>query len=312
MQTGSEEEGVLVADLVAVVTGVVGVLAMVVSPAAPVRPLAILLGLPFVLLVPGYAIVAAVFPRAGDAGFGDATRTAWLARLGLSVVGSVVAIAIVGGVLAVSGLPFGRRTVLGSLCLLTLAATGIAWYRRRHLPIGTQAGVSRRQLWRRTRNVTGNSVLGVALTVVMLVAAAGAVGVVASDSVDSGGVTELYVLGADESGQLVAGNYPSTLTAGEPVTLGVGVGTTLETGFDGRVVTTLERITVTDGRTVITESERLGTFEVSLAAGERSVRLHTVEPTLVGERLRLTQRLYERGSDSPLRRVQIWVSVRPA
>jgi len=142
---------VLAADLWAVVASVVLVAAVVFSPAGTVRPLAIAVGLPFVLVVPGYALVSAVFPRAGETA-SLSSGTSWLARLGLSVVGSVVAVALVGGVLDFTVWGFQRTPVVAGLCLFTLAHSlvaavplsvavlAVAWYRG-HSQVGFAFGL---------------------------------------------------------------------------------------------------------------------------------------------------------------------------
>ncbi|WP_277541527.1 DUF1616 domain-containing protein [Haloarcula laminariae] len=311
MQKSGVADRVLAVDLLAVVASVALVALVAFSPAGAVRPLAIAVGLPFVLFVPGYALVSAVFPRAGETALGPGTGTAWLARLGLSVIGSVVAVASVGGVLDFTVWGFGRTPVIAGLCLFTLVSTAVAWYRRRRLPVSVQAGADAAAVRARASQVVGGNAAGVVLTLVVVAAAAGAVGVVATESTEQGTVTEFYILGENESGELVAGNYPSTVTAGQPVTVGVGVGTTNGSGFDGRVVATIERVNVSGETARVTDSQRLDAFDVEVSGGERTVRRHTVRPSLLGERLRLTYRLYRTGADAPLRRVQLWLSVTP-
>jgi len=301
-----------IADLAVVAVGALVLAAVVVTELEEPRPVAIAVVLPVVLLVPGYALVAAVFPEAGDTA-PDAGTTSWIARLVLSVGGSVVAIAVVGIALDFSVWGFQREAVVLGLSAVTLAATALAWVRRRRLQAGSAAGISADGLWARLRTLpAGETPFGALLTVLVLAAVVGAVAVVADDSRSSGAVTEFYVLGPDEDGGLVAGSYPDRLVAGTPTTVGIGVGTTRAGGFEGRVVATLERLTVEDGTAVVTETQRLGAFDVAVAAGERRTRRHTVQPSLVGSDLRLTYRLYERGSESPLRRVQVGVTVESA
>ena len=97
------------------------------TPLGAWRPFAVVGGLPFVLLVPGYAIVSAVFPRAGEAA-PNAEQTSWTARLGLSVAASCIAIALVGGVLDFTVWGFERTAVVVGLSVVTLGATAIAWF----------------------------------------------------------------------------------------------------------------------------------------------------------------------------------------
>ncbi|MDS0284553.1 DUF1616 domain-containing protein [Haloarcula onubensis] len=300
------------ADLVAVVLAVALAAAVVFSPLGSVRPVALVVGLPFVLLVPGYALVSAVFPAAGETGPTPARTTSWLGRLGLSVGGSVVAVAAVGGVLDFTVWGFQREAVAVGLGLFTLAATAVAWYRRLRLPVDRRAGTDAATLAARTRSVVvGEGPAGLLLTLVVLLSAAGAVGVVAHESTEQGVVTEFYVLGQDESGDLVAENYPTNVTVGEPTTVGVGLGAAGSGPFEGTVVASLERVTRENDTVRIRESRRLDTFEMRVQPGETTVRRHTVQLPLAGERLRLTYRLYRRGSDRPLRQVHVWLTVTP-
>jgi uncharacterized membrane protein len=300
------------ADLAAVVVAVALVAAVVLSPLGAVRPVAIVVGLPFVLLVPGYALVSAVFPGAGETAPTPATTTSWLGRLGLSVGGSVVAVAVVGGLLDFSVWGFQREAVVVGLCLFTLAATAVGWYRRRALPPEQRAGTDTATMAARTRSViVGEGPAGLLLTLVVLLAAAGAVGVVAQESTEQGAVTEFYILGENESGALVADDYPSSVSVGQPTTVGVGLGVKGSGPFEGTAVASLERVT-REGDTVrIRESRRLGELNVSVGSGGTTVRRHTVEAPFTGERLRLTYRLYRRGAERPLRQVHIWLTVTP-
>ena len=301
------------ADLLAALASVVVVAVAVFAPVDGLEPLAAAVGLPFVLVVPGYALVAAAFPRTGEATVGQSRGASWTARLVLSVVGSVVAVAVVGVALDFTVWGFQRTAVVAGLCLFTVALTAVAWYRRRRLSAAVVAGTSADAVRARARAVlAGDGRLDMVLTLVVLVVAVAAGGVVANESTETGSVTEFYVLGETDSRQLVAGAYPSNLTAGEPVRIGVGVGTTDRSGFDGRVVTSLERLRIEEESVRVTESQRLDAFEVAIEPGETSVSRRTVQPSMVGDGLRLTYRLYEAGADRPLRRVQLRVTVRPA
>ena len=298
------------ADLVAVMVAVALVAALVVSPLGAVRPVAVAVGLPFVLLVPGYALVSAVFPAAGETAPLSQRTTSWVGRLGLSVGGSVVAVAAVGGVLDFTVWGFRREAVVAGLCLFTLAAVAVAWYRRRALPPERRAGTDAGRLAARTRSVVvGQGPASALLTLVVLLSVAGAVGVVAQESTQRGVVTEFYVLGENDSGELVADEYPSAVSVGEPTTVGIGLGATGAGPFDGTVVASLERVTRAGDTVRIRESRRLDSFNVTASAGETTVRRHTVQPPFAGERLRLTYRLYRQGSDRPLRQVHIWLAV---
>lgn len=306
---GTPTDRVLAADLSAVVVSVVLVAGVAFTPLGELRALAVVIGLPFVLLVPGYALVSAVFPRAGELSPRSAPETSWLARLGVSVAGSGIAVTVVAGVLEFTIWGFGRTAVVVGLSVFSAAATAIAWYRRRRVPTVDQAGIGFDSVRSSARAaVLGRSAVSVALTVLVILAAAGAIGVVADESTSDGSVVELYVLGQSESGELAAGAYPSNVTVGEPITAGIGVGAS-ESAFDGHVVARLERVTVEGDTVTVGESRQLGRIDFRVSAGERTVRRHVVQPSMAGERLRMTYRLYRTGSDTPLRQVHIWIAV---
>ena len=309
MSNAGESSQAPTADLLAVVASILLVVTVMFTPLAEWRPLAVAVGLPFVLLVPGYALVSAVFPRAGEVAPKSGGETSWTARLGLSVAGSIIALTLVGGVLDFTIWGFERTAIMGGLSVVTLGATAIAWYRRARLSTATRAGTDINTVLSRARSIAlGDGIAGVVLTVIVLVAVLGAIGVVADESASTGSVTEFYILGEDESGDLVAGSYPSNATEGEPLTVGIGIGT-FRSEFDGRVVLTLERVSM-DGDTVRVEgSQELGRFDVRVPASETNVTRQTVRPTTAGERLRLTARLYPNGSDSSVRQVHVWITV---
>lgn len=311
-ELGVTDSRVLAADLLAIVAGVVLVVGIAFTPLSELRVLAIVVGLPVILLIPGYALVSAVFPRAGELAPGSGTETSWLARLGASVAGSGIAITVVGWLLDFTIWGFDRAAILVGLSLLTVVATAVAWYRRRQLPTADQAGTDFDTVRSHVYTAAGNqSAVSVILTITVVIAAAGAVGVVADESTSNGSVVELYVLGQNESGELAAGSYPSNVTVGEPITTGVGVGTS-ESAFDGYVITRLERVTVEGDTVTVEESRRLDRIDFEVPAGERIVNRHTVEPSMAGERLRMTYRLYRNGSDSALRQVHVWIRVESA
>lgn len=309
---GVPNNRVLAADLFAVVATVILLAGIVFTPLGDIRVLAVVIGLPFVLLVPGYALVSAVFPRRGDLAPDSATEISWVARIGASVAGSGIALTVVGVMLDFTIWGFDRTAIVVGLSVVSVGATAVAWYRRRSLDTAYQAGIGLGAVRSTVRTaVIDESAVSVVLTILMVIATAGAVGVVAEESTSDGSVIELYVLGENESGELTAGAYPSNATVGDPITAGVGVGTST-LSFDGYVTVRLERVTVDGDDVTVRESRRLGRIDIQLSPGERTIRRHTVQPSMAGEELRMTYRLYRTGSESPLRQVHVWLTVRPA
>ncbi|MFC7076563.1 DUF1616 domain-containing protein [Haloarcula halophila] len=258
-----------------------------------------ILVVPFLLVGPGYAVVAALFPERLSA---DRSLSV-LGRLVLGFGASVGVVLVVGIGLDFSVFGFGELPVLAGTTVLTLAAIAVAVVRRRRVasPAGVSLGAAREQL----RGAVGERPTDLALSAAVclsLVLAAGAVyGLPAAD----GTPAEAYLLtpGADGA---VADDYPSRLEQGEPTTLILGA----ESGTDRQTpvtaVVTLQRL---DNGTVSEQTElRRLTFD-DPASGTAQVE-HTITPTVSGE-LRLTYAVYFGGEPAgpPDRQVHLQVTV---
>ncbi|WP_324759925.1 DUF1616 domain-containing protein [Haloarcula sp. GH36] len=259
-----------------------------------------LLVVPFLLVGPGYAVVAALFPEQ----FSADRSLSVPSRLVLGFGASVGVVLVVGIGLDFSVFGFGELPVLVGTTVLTLAALAVAVVRRRRVesPAGISLGAAREQL----RGVVGDRPTDLALSAAVclsLVLAAGAVyGLPAAD----GTPAEAYLLtpGADGA---VADDYPSRLEQGEPTTLILGA----ESGTDRQrpvtAVVTLQRLAEDGTVSEQTELRRL-TFD-DPASGTAQVE-HTITPTVSGE-LRLTYAVYFGGepAGSPDRQVHLQVTV---
>ena len=106
-----------------VVVNLLSALLIAVIALFPDSPARIILGLPFILFFPGYALICALFPRKEDL---DITE-----RLALSMGLSIAVTSLMG--LALNYTPFGIRLypVMLSLFLFMLLISAVAMYRRR-------------------------------------------------------------------------------------------------------------------------------------------------------------------------------------
>jgi len=303
------------ADLVVAGALTLAAVAATLLPFLEGTPLRAVLGFAFVVFVPGYALVSALFPGRGVGGREEDSATTGReedgaasgrgdapggpARVALGLLSSVVLAALVGGALSVT-VGLGEANAVVALTAVSLVALGVAVRRRRALapeerfavPLGTWAVAVRTAL---TEPETRGAA---ALNVVLAVAVVVSIGGVAYATAVPGNqeqFTELYLLTDDGSGDLVAADYPTAFTAGEPRSQYVGV-----TNREGETVSytllvEIQRVTVTNDSIRVREREPLRQFDPQLADGERWRRNHTVAPTMTGERLRLTYLLY-RGS----------------
>jgi uncharacterized membrane protein len=171
------------------------------------------LGLPFVLVFPGYALVAAIFPR-----------RSWPAaaeRLALSAVTSLAVVPLLGIALNYSSWGVRADSILVCVGLFTIVASGLGLIHRQAVPPGERLnfGPGSPAAWA-SRNLPH---LGYALA-----AAAGALAAIglASFALPSLGqrstgerFTEFYLLGADRTAE----GYPDALKVGEPATVTLGI-----------------------------------------------------------------------------------------
>ena len=127
--------------------------------------LRIILGLPFVLFLPGYTLIAALFPRRNALGS--------IERVALSFGLSVAVVPLIGLILNYT--PWGIRLypVFLSLTIFILATSLIAWHRRRRLAQVERFTVSFNlslPSWR------GQSLVGKILSVILIGAILGTTG----------------------------------------------------------------------------------------------------------------------------------------
>ncbi|MEF8868017.1 MAG: DUF1616 domain-containing protein [Haloarculaceae archaeon] len=318
---GSDRAGASAdADLVAAVALALAAVAATLLPPLADTPLRAALGFGFVLLAPGYALVAALFPGRGargrwvdcgagggenDSGAGgrekdcaaagrDAPGDA--ARAALGVLSSVVLAALVGVALSLTvGLTPASAVV--ALAAVTVGGAAVAARRRRTLapeerftvPLGAWTAATRSALT--DPETRGDAALNVVLAVVVVVSLGGVAYATAVPG-DGERFTEFYLLAEDADGDLVAAGYPTEFTAGEPRSQYVGLRNREGETVSYTVVVQLQRVTVTNDSVRVREREELRRFTPEVAAGETWRRNHTVVPTLTGERLRLTYLLY--------------------
>jgi uncharacterized membrane protein len=183
-------------------------------------------GLVFVLFLPGYAIISALYPGSVDSSHHRVPvdeLSGWN-RIILSFGMSVVVTPLVG-----IGLHFAPTNISAvsysvSLALVVTAGSVVALWRRSRLPASRRFSVG--DISTGGLPIRTDSLLQTALTAVLLVsvlATGGALAFAAIDYTEPSPYSELYVLGENESGALTAGSYPRTAAqfAEEPITVGI-------------------------------------------------------------------------------------------
>jgi uncharacterized membrane protein len=275
---------------------------------------AILLGVPFLLFVPGYAVVAALFP---EQPFENSPRSlghheespGWLLRIALSLVASALVVGVLG--LALSWfLTISLLTMVGAITAVTVCSLVVAGVRRGRVPAARRAdpfddrstsllpGGTRRQ------SIT----LGIAIAALLL--ATVFVGVTPVQGED---YSEAYLLTETAEGESFAESYPSTFVAGEGHELSLALSNHEHETVDYEVVVVAQRVGPEGD---VTAREQVDRFGATLDHGETSVLDRQIAPTMTGEDIRLRFLVYEgttpgNGADAD-HMLQLWIDVEDA
>jgi uncharacterized membrane protein len=279
-----------VSDLGLVAGLVVAATAALLVPGVP-WPVRWALGVPLLLVAPGYGVVAALFPESPDASRADAPAPPdWIARFGLSLVGSVVVVGVVGVVLASRGILRLAPAVL-LIGGVSLAGVALARVRRGRLPESRRAApLADRSLVGATRRFGTSSVQTLVLFVAVLTLVS-ALAFAAGTPATGEAYSEVY-LPADANPGLDAEAEALTLTDGEATPVRVAVD-----NHEGRptayaVVVQLQRLDA-DGSVV--DGRRLAAFDLRLAPGETGVVQPEVAAPAEGDRTRLRVLVHKGG-----------------
>lgn len=311
-------------DLVTVITVVILTNLVVFLPVVRRTQLRILVGLPLVLFVPGYAFIAVLFPEAVA---NDGNRSLHnhgidgLERIPLSFGASVVIVSLLGLVLNFT--PWGLR-IVPILILesgVTLLFVIIGSIRRRRLPEDERFVVPYRDWISGARmellepDTRIDSLLNGVLVICLLLAVV-SVGYAVAGPRNEGSYTEIFLLTKGDNGTLVADNYPTDYTIGQRRSLYVCITNHEQQATNYTVIVELQRVNVSDNNSVqVLKRQELHRFQTHLQNNETWKLRHTVTPQMVGGHLRLMYLLY-RGdppshprSENAYREVHLWVNV---
>jgi uncharacterized membrane protein len=321
------------ADLMIVLLSVAATGITVFTPVLRSSPLRVILGVPFVLFIPGYALIAVLFPEAppqnhpttgvdADEATGIISdRIDGIERLTLSFATSIALIIFCGLFLEISPWEFGTVTLFVSVAGFVLVATVVAIKRRRELSAENRYTVPIGHWYRTVRHRLGNPptrvdfglnillVVGVVLTVVT-------VGFGVGEPTDEGSFTEMYLLTETATGDLVARDYPTEFTSGQQKQVVIGLDNHEHETTSYTTVIKLQE--VADDETTVVRENELDRFTITLAHNQSDTIPHSVEPDLSGPRLRLAYLLYrgeppaEPTTENAYRETHLWINVTAA
>ena len=206
-------------DLALAVVWLVAGIAAIYLPVLNDSPIRIVLALPVVLFIPGYCLVAALFPKEGDLGL--------IERIMLSIGVSIAVVPLIG--LGLNFTQWGIRLdpIVISLTFFTYVMILVAIYQRAILPVEKRfripfsaivGRISQEVIPPGERGV--DRVLSVVLMLVMIAVVLGTVYVIVTPKEGGERFTEFYVLGEKQ----IAADYPDQIITGQDYPLYIGVG----------------------------------------------------------------------------------------
>ncbi len=270
--------GLLLLNLLVVVLAVVIIL-------LPSNILRIILGFPFVLFFPGYALMAALYIR--KVGMGG------IERIALSFGLSIAMVALIGLILNYT--PWGIRleSMLYSTAFFILIMSVIAWFRRKRLVEEERFGIEFQLRIPSWGTGVREKILSLVLVITIL-GALGMIGYVIATPKEGQKFTEFYILGLAG----VAIDYPRELVVGEEGRVTIGI-------INNEYETVIYQVEVSiDG---LKNNEVEG---ITLEHGEQWENEVSFMPEVAGENQKVEFLLYKNGEAEPyLEPLRLWVDV---
>ena len=243
------------------------------------------LGFLFILVCPGYALVAALFPKKGSID--------WLERATLSVVLSLCTVSLMGLILNYTSWGIQPTPVLISASVFVTALTALAFLRRLTLP-KTDRFDPRPRL--SLSLLTTQPRQGRAINLVLALSILGTIGLLTYGLLRpkvGERFTEFYMLGA----QSKAGDYSRQLVLGESAQITLGIVNQEQKPIDYHIEIRVDADTVRE-----IESIRL-------ASGESREFTVAFEPRKAGVNQKVEFSLLKDGSEQPYRNLEMWLDV---
>lgn len=311
--------------------------AAVLLPGLRATPLRVFLGLPFLLFVPGYLLLAVLFPGLPKDRPEGTSRTVstWsreeysirsyreegidgVERAALSFALSLVLLPMFALVLTVAW-RIDLVPIVASLSVYAVVALLVAAVRRARTPEHNRFTVRAWLADVRARFFAGSRtdvLLNAFVALALLLAASSAAYAVAAPS-QGGSFTDFAILAENEDGELVADvdEYPDQFVRGEAQQLAAYVENGEKRTTDYTIIVEVHRVRGEGESMTVVERQELRRMTVTLEPGQTWTAKHDVAPEMVGEDLRLTYLLYkgeppaDPTTENAYRRTHLWIDV---
>lgn len=250
----------------------------------PENVLRIILGLPFVLFIPGYTLIAALFPRKSS--------LESVQRLALSLGLSLAVVPLIGLILNYTTWGINLNSILYSLCGFVFITSIIAWFRQLRLT-DSEKIIIHIEITPWNRRSSMEKVLSIVLIVVLL-GLVGVIAFIATNPKSGQSFTEFYAL--DYKGKVE--DAPLEINQGDTVAVTLGI-------VNHEQRDTIYNIEIRiDGVTAVTIKSPL------LSNDEKYETIATFEPQKVGDDQKVAFLLFKNEETEPYTQLHIWVDVK--
>ncbi len=245
-------------DIAACYVWLAGAILSIYLPVVNETFLRVVFGVPVILFIPGYALIAALFPAAKDLG--------GIERIALSFGLSIAVVPLIG--LALNYTPWGIRLdpIVISLAIFTIGMCLAAQYRRACVPAAERFtvpfGALRQAVTREFfPKETGrlDRILSIVLIIAILAAVATTVYVIVVPK-EGEKFTEFFILGTNQK----AADYPSEIMTGANSSMYIGIGNHEYKNITYTVETYLESMTFDEktNTSALRAMDRIDRFKV--------------------------------------------------
>ena len=279
--------------------------------------LRVVFGVPVILFIPGYALIAALFPAAKDID--------GIERIALSFGLSIAVVPLIG--LALNYTPWGIRLdpIVICLTIFTLCMCLAAQYRRARVPpeerFSVPFGALRQSVAAEffpKETTRLDRILSVVLLIAILAAVATTVYVIVVPK-EGEKFTEFFILGTDQK----AADYPTRLVVGQNSSMYIGIGNHEYRNITYTVETYLVSMSFDEktNTSSLQAMDRLGRFTVPVSHNQTRILPYGIVPlktgynriefllfndTVPGDRVTGMDRINQSYRD-----LHLWVTVRP-
>ncbi|WP_345783332.1 DUF1616 domain-containing protein [Natrialbaceae archaeon AArc-T1-2] len=256
--------------------------------------------IPLILFFPGYALVSVLFPAAPRASRRSRSTSITnvrprgvdvVERLGLALALSIAIVPVAGIVLSATGWGLEAESAAAAFAFVAIVFSQLAVVRRIRLPVAERFTVPLTTVLGPLYRARGESAVATATSILLVLAIVAAGVTLAAAFVSPQSASEFTELGlyTEDDGELVAGQFPSSVEPGESIPVVVGIEN--HEGEPREYTVVVQQQTVEDG--TVTDRTTLEAVPAQVDDGEAMTIDRAITPTATDDTVRIVVLLYD-------------------